>query len=40
MDDGKCNYFGRQLIRDYYFGNMPIDLKSNFKDKFDLEPEL
>ena len=40
MDDASGNYFGRQLIRDYYFGNMPIDLKSNFKDKFDLEPGI
>ena len=31
MDDASGNYFGRQLIRDYYFGNMPIDLKSNFR---------
>lgn len=40
MDDASGNYFGRQLIRDYYFGNMPIDLKSNFKNKFDLEPGI
>ena len=39
MDDASGNYFGRQLIRDYYFNHMPEDIKIAFADKYNLEED-
>lgn len=39
MDDGSGNYYGRQLLRDYYFNNIPNDLANVFEDSFDLSSE-
>lgn len=39
MDDASGNYFGRQLIRDYYFSRMPEDLKVSFAEKYNLESD-
>lgn len=36
MDDGSGNYFGRQLLRDYYFKKMPNDMATIFSSSFDL----
>tara|TARA_Y200000002_G_scaffold139627_1_gene115173 strand:- start:396 stop:1250 length:855 start_codon:yes stop_codon:yes gene_type:complete len=38
MDDASGNYFGRQLLRDFYFNKMPEKLKSKFIRKFNLDP--
>ena len=40
MDDASGNYFGRQLLRDYYFNYMPQELQIKFKSEFNLEAEL
>ncbi|MAU62807.1 MAG: N-acetylglucosamine kinase [Flavobacteriaceae bacterium] len=40
MDDASGNYFGRQLLRDYYFNHMPKELQFMFKNEFNLEAEL
>ena len=40
MDDGSGNFFGRKLIRDYYFHKMPQDLGIQFTKEFDLEADL
>ncbi|MCO4821739.1 MAG: N-acetylglucosamine kinase [Flavobacteriaceae bacterium] len=40
MDDASGNYFGRQLIRDYYFNQMPEDLKVSFAEKYNLESDF
>ena len=40
MDDASGNYFGRQLLRDFYFNHMPEELKIKFKKEFNLEPEI
>ena len=40
MDDSSGNYFGRQLIRDYFFNKMPSDILKKFSDSFDLDPNL
>ena len=40
MDDASGNYFGRQLLRDFYFNHMPEKLKINFEKEFNLEPEI
>ncbi len=38
MDDASGNYFGRQLIRDYYFEIMPVRVRRKFKKEFNLDP--
>ena len=40
MDDASGNYFGRQLLRDYYFNIMPKELGIKFKNKFNLKAEF
>ena len=39
MDDASGNYYGKQLIRDYYFNHMPHDLKVSFATKYNLEDD-
>ena len=39
MDDASGNYFGRQLIRDYYFNKIPSFLASLFAEEFNLGAE-
>jgi len=40
MDHASGNYFGKQLIRDYYFNHMPENLKVSFNEKYNLEPDF
>ena len=40
MDDCSGNQFGRQLIRDYYFGKMPSDLARKFEKAYDLDADV
>ncbi|MFS4469305.1 N-acetylglucosamine kinase [Maribacter sp. 2210JD10-5] len=40
MDDGSGNYFGRKLIRDYYFHKMPQDLGIQFAKQYDLDADV
>lgn len=39
MDDASGNYYGKQLIRDYYFNFMPEDIRVAFADKYNLEED-
>jgi N-acetylglucosamine kinase-like BadF-type ATPase len=39
MDDGSGNYYGRQLLRDYYFNKIPADMAKVFEASFDLSSE-
>ncbi len=39
MDDAAGNYYGKELIRDYYFNNMPEDIKVAFGSKYNLEAD-
>ena len=39
MDDASGNYFGRQLLRDYKFNNIPSDLATKFGNAYDLSSE-
>lgn len=39
MDDASGNYFGRQLIRDYYFNHMPENIRVAFEEKYNLESD-
>ena len=40
MDDGSGNYFGRKLLRDYYFNKMPHDLKLVFKSRYNVDEDV
>jgi N-acetylglucosamine kinase-like BadF-type ATPase len=40
MDDCSGNQFGRQLIRDYYFGKMPTKLAAEFEKTYDLDADV
>ncbi|MBT8301769.1 MAG: N-acetylglucosamine kinase [Maribacter sp.] len=40
MDDGSGNFFGRKLLRDYYFHKMPQDLGIKFAKEYDLEADV
>lgn len=37
MDEASGNYYGKQLIRDYYFNKMPEDIKVAFAEKYNLD---
>ncbi|GAB5563129.1 MAG: hypothetical protein Wins2KO_01920 [Winogradskyella sp.] len=39
MDDASGNYFGKQLIRDYYFDKMPETIRLAFEHKHNLEAD-
>jgi len=39
MDEASGNYFGKQLIRDYYYNKMPEDIKVAFSEKFNLDSD-
>ena len=40
MDDASGNYYGKQLLRDYYFNHMPEDIKIAFGHKYNLEADF
>ncbi len=40
MDDGSGNFFGRKLIRDFYFHKMPQELAMKFEKNFDLDADV
>jgi len=39
MDDAAGNYYGKQLIRDYYFNNMPTDVEIAFSTRYNLDAD-
>ena len=39
MDDASGNYYGKQLIRDYYFNQMPENIKVAFGSKYNMEAD-
>lgn len=39
MDEASGNFFGKQLIRSYYFNTMPKDLAEEFEKEYDLKPD-
>ena len=40
MDDASGNYYGKQLIRDYYFNHMPENIKVSFAEKYNLDADF
>jgi N-acetylglucosamine kinase-like BadF-type ATPase len=39
MDEASGNFFGKQLIRAFYFKTMPEDLAKKFEEEYDLNPD-
>ncbi|WP_298901803.1 N-acetylglucosamine kinase [uncultured Psychroserpens sp.] len=39
MDDASGNYYGKELVKDYYYNNMPEDIKVAFDHKYNLEAD-
>jgi len=39
MDEASGNYFGKRLIRDYYYNKMPAVLAKEFESRFDLDAD-
>src|SRR5690554_1335015 len=39
MDEASGNYFGKRLIRDYYYSRMPAEIASEFSKKYDLDAD-
>lgn len=40
MDDASGNYYGKQLIRDYYFHHMPGKLRAAFGHEFNMDSDF
>lgn len=40
MDDASGNYYGKQLIRDYYFNHMPENVRIAFGSKFNMDADF
>lgn len=40
MDEASGNYYGKQLIKDYYFNKMPESIKISFEHKYNLEADF
>ena len=40
MDEASGNYFGKQLIRDYFYKKMPSDLSSKFEKQYNLSSDV
>jgi len=39
MDDASGNYYGKQLIRDYYYNQMPDNIRVAFASRYNLEQD-
>ena len=39
MDEASGNYFGKQLLRDYFYQKMPPEIARSFEQKFNLNPD-
>ena len=39
MDEASGNYFGKRLIRDFYYHRMPAEIASEFEKKFNLDAD-
>ncbi|MCB0657985.1 MAG: hypothetical protein KDC57_17690 [Saprospiraceae bacterium] len=36
-DEGSGSYLGKELLRQYIYGNLPVDLQQSFKDRYRLD---
>jgi N-acetylglucosamine kinase-like BadF-type ATPase len=39
MDEASGNYFGKRLIRDYFYKKMPTELVAEFEKRYNLDPD-
>tara|TARA_B110000261_G_scaffold46266_1_gene54201 strand:- start:1255 stop:2061 length:807 start_codon:yes stop_codon:yes gene_type:complete len=39
MDEASGNYFGKRLLRDYFYKKMPTQLAIDFENRFNLDPD-
>lgn len=39
MDEASGNYFGKNLLKDYYYRNMPDDIANKFSKEYNLNPQ-
>ena len=39
MDEASGNYFGKQLLRDYFYNQMTLGIAQEFKKEFNLDPD-
>lgn len=39
MDEASGNYFGKRLLRDYYYKRMPKPIAEEFEKRYDLSPD-
>jgi N-acetylglucosamine kinase-like BadF-type ATPase len=39
MDLASGNYYGKQLLKEYYYNKMPRDLAEKFENEYDLSPD-
>ncbi len=39
MDEASGNYFGKKLIRDYYYKIMPEEIRNKFEEQYNLEDD-
>lgn len=40
MDEASANLFGRRLLRDYFYQQMPNEIRSDFESKFNLDADI
>ncbi|CAM1334342.1 N-acetylglucosamine kinase [Tenacibaculum aestuariivivum] len=40
MDEASGNYFGKKLLRDFFYKKMPIEIAIDFKENFNLSPDF
>lgn len=40
MDEASGNWYGKELLRDYYFGNMPEDLRTQFAVDYNVDADF
>lgn len=40
MDDASGNYFGKQLLKDYFFNKMPKEIALKFESEFNLDTDF
>ena len=39
MDEASGNYFGKQLLREYFYDRMPKDMRSKFENEFNMDAD-
>lgn len=40
MDEASGNYFGKMLLRDYFYGKMPKPIKKKFEEQFNVDADF